>query len=130
MFKEAIAGIQSPNAALLYTTVTGDIAPLSFFPLNAVRWLTSSRNIAALVTDSGANKFGAQLYHFGSRSRNMSAELYLLDPGEYEMSIYPIDSKESPLETQTINVNGHKTRISFQLPAKSLCQLSIKHISR
>ncbi len=48
-----------------------------------MRWLTPPRDIAALVTDSGADKLVAELFHFGPDDRRMGAEFYLLKPGAY-----------------------------------------------
>ncbi|MBI4664073.1 MAG: hypothetical protein HY735_35200 [Verrucomicrobia bacterium] len=73
--------------SLLYSTVTGDPGDPLYFPMNAVRWKTSPRNLAALVTDSGRHRFVARLYHFGSADRRFEAELFLLDPGAYAFSL-------------------------------------------
>ena len=126
IYVDAIPSIKQPDPGLLYTTTTGDMGALYFFPLNAVRWLTSSRDIAALVTESGREHFKAQLYHFGRDPRAMAAELYLLDPGEYEFSVCAHDNPDSNLTVQRIHVSGQRTRISFQLPSRVLCDVSVR----
>ncbi|GAG32760.1 unnamed protein product, partial [marine sediment metagenome] len=87
MLSEPVETIRSPNPSLLYSTVTGDPGSADYFPLNAVRWLTPPRNIAALVTESTSSQFTAELFNFGEEKRSMSAEFYLLDPGKYTLTI-------------------------------------------
>ena len=76
---------------ILYSSVTGDPAGPGYFPMSAVRWLTSPRNIAALVTYAEPERFEAELFHFGDQARPMSAELYLLAAGEYSVTVKPLD---------------------------------------
>ncbi|MHC4557948.1 MAG: hypothetical protein ACYS80_11670 [Planctomycetota bacterium] len=66
---EPVTVIQSPNPSLLYSMVTGDPGDAGYFPLNAVRWLTSPRNIAMLVTESANNRFAAELFSFSENKR-------------------------------------------------------------
>jgi hypothetical protein len=88
-----------------------------YFPLNAVRWLTPARDIAALVTESGTDSFEAKLFHFGANTRIMGAEFYLLAPGRYKMEV--------GAETSYFMVKGPRTRIDFTLPAKQKIHLRI-----
>lgn len=119
--------IYTPDTSLLYSTVTGDPGSAGYFPLNAVRWLTPPRSIAALVTESGTGRFTAELFHFGTDSRTMSAEFYLLKPGGYTLTITTGDSKKlSPLAAQEFKVKGPRTRISFELPPRTHCVLNIR----
>jgi hypothetical protein len=130
MFAETVAAnSQSPNPPLLYTTATGDRGQFAIFPLNAVRWLTPPREIAALVTRSGRDRFSAQLFHFGSEKRSMSAEFYLLQPGRYRMQIGPRDGEpDSPSDVPPpieFTVTGPRTKVAFELPPRKLCVLRI-----
>jgi hypothetical protein len=58
-----------------------------YFPLNAVRWRTPPRDIAALVTESGKDRFEARLFHFGTTPRSFDAELLMLAPGQYRTTV-------------------------------------------
>jgi hypothetical protein len=119
---------QIPNPSLLYSTVTGDPGSAGYFPLNAVRWLTEPRNIAALVRESGTTQFAAELFHFGEEQRLMSAEFYLLKPGEYILTIRDKNSEQQKsLMTKTFAVESGRTRVFFELPPKRLCILKIRH---
>jgi hypothetical protein len=111
-----------PNPALLYACATGDMGRLDYFPLNAVRWLTPPRGIAALVTSTGTDHLHAQLYHFGDQPRKMTAELYMLDVGTYTLVIK--ESKRIILQ-RDFNVTGPRNRIAFTLPSRRLCRLQI-----
>jgi hypothetical protein len=115
---------ERPRPEVLYASATGDPGTPLIFPMNAVRWLTPPREIAALVTQSGTNGFGAQLFHFGERARRMGAELYLLKPGAYELTLTPATATR-PLVRQQVRVEGPRTRVQFDLPARQLCVLQI-----
>jgi hypothetical protein len=123
-----VAAIHSPNPSLLYSMVTGDPGGALYFPLNAVRWLTPPRDIAVLVTESTANSFGAKLFGFGKRPRSMSAEIYLLEPGRYKLTV-TVDNngRKEPAGTYEFSVESRRTRVNFKLPPQKLCEL---HVSR
>lgn len=124
---EPIGTIHIPNPSLLYSTVTGDPGDAGYFPLNAVRWLTEPRNIAALVRESGTEQFAAELFHFGREKRPMSVEFYLLKPGEYILTLTIKNSEEQkPLITNKFVVKGGRTRFFFELPPHKLCILNIR----
>ncbi len=131
---EPVVTIHTPNTSLLYSTVTGDPGSAGYFPLNAVRWLTPPRNIAALVTESGPNQFTAELFHFGRGKRSMSAEFYLLDPGKYTLTIATGDAGgQKSLVTDEFVVQGRspmdplrRTRVFFELPPRKPCVLRIR----
>ena len=123
---EAQARISKPDTLLLYSAVTGDPGDAGYFPLNAVRWLTPPRKIAALVTDSATDHFTAELFHFGEDKRPMSAELYLLKPGNYTLAIASKDARgQTPIATHEFTAKGLRTRISFELPSHKLCVLHV-----
>lgn len=118
---QALPGFDEPDPMLLYASVTGDPGTASYFPLNAVRWLTTSRNIAALVTESSPETFSARLYHFGAFPREMGAELYLLRPGRYEVKIGADDLR-------VIETAGPATRIEFELPPRVETAIRVRPI--
>jgi hypothetical protein len=123
-----VPSIRTPNPSLLYSTATGDPGTAGYFPLNAVRWLTAPRDIAVLVTDSGKERFTARLFHFGKDERPMTAELFLLSPGTYELTVAVEDSHpRKPLTTKQFEVTAGTMRISFTLPSQKLCVLNINH---
>jgi len=123
---EHVAEIRSPDPSLLYSMVTGDPGGALYFPLNAVRWLTPPRDIAALVTESTSSRFSAELFGFGKRQRSMSAEFYLLEPGRYKLTIIAGDSgARQTAGTYEFSVESRKTRVNFKLPPRKLCVLQI-----
>jgi hypothetical protein len=124
MFAEAIRSIKTPDPSLLYSAATGDPGDCGYLPLAAVRWLTPPRDIAALVTAAGRDRFSAELFHFGEEQRSMSAEFYLLSPGRYSFLLRQVGG--SPTDTvRAFSVDGSTTRLSFTLPARKLCVLRV-----
>ncbi|MCX7823997.1 MAG: hypothetical protein N2689_00375 [Verrucomicrobiae bacterium] len=125
MFEKAIPSIRKPNIELLYSAATGDPGDALYFPLNAVRWLTPPRELAALVTASRPDHFAAELFHFGKTARAMSAELYLLRRGEYRFDLVAPQTGRT-LASGTFVMKGPRARINFDLPPRTLCQLSVR----
>ena len=122
-----VEAIHTPNPSLLYSMATGDPGDAGYFPLNAVRWLTPPRGIAAFVTDSAGTRFDAELFCFDAEPRSMSAEFYLLDPGKYTLTVAPKDEQaRQSSRTYGFTVDGRRTRISFTLPARRLCTVSVR----
>lgn len=125
--------IHTPDPLLLYSMVTGDPGDAGYCPLNAVRWLTPPRDIAVLVTESASRRFTAELFSFAEEKRMMAAELYLLEPGSYELTITAREGRtHEPLSTYefVVKQQGHgesfrKTRVDFELPARKLCVLKV-----
>jgi hypothetical protein len=136
LFSTGFAGrntvsIRTPDTGLLYSSVTGDPGGAGYFPLNAVRWLTPPRNIAALVTDSGTDRFCAELFNFQTSTVKISAELYLLAKGKYTFTTTSKGAKGRIVkETRTFTVGGPRTRVSFELPGRKLCTLTIVERSK
>ncbi|MHC4755617.1 MAG: hypothetical protein ACYTBP_10790 [Planctomycetota bacterium] len=122
------AGIRQFNRSIIYQTATGDPGDLLYFPLMAVRWLTPPRKIAVFVSDSGPDRFKAELFHFGTKPRKMGVELYVLKPGVYEMILR--DSSNAELNRQKILVKDSRTRISFKIPPQMTCTITVKKLSK
>ena len=127
MTEEAVEGIRTPDPTILYKTTTGDPGGAGYFPMNAVRWLTPPREIAALVSKSGRDGFAAELFHFGEEPRPLSAELFLLDAGEYT---YALKSNEGTEAEGRLTVSGARTKIAFELPPRRLCTLVVTRSSK
>jgi hypothetical protein len=117
--------IRTPNPSLLYSMVTGDPGDAGYFPLNAVRWITSSRNIAACVRESKGDIFTAELFCFDAEPRSMSAEFYMLDPGKYKLIVMPKDNTSSSGRSYDFEVKDRRTRVSFTLLSQRLCTLRV-----
>ncbi len=115
----------SPSPEILYSSATGDPGNPLVFPLNAVRWMTEPRDLAALVTESARDRFAADLFHFGDRPRAMGAELYLLRPGRYSATLAEKASGRK-ISTQPVAVAGQRTSIRLELPARILVTLRVE----
>lgn len=116
----------SPSPEILYNTVTGDPGNPLIFPLNAVRWLTLPRDIAALVKDAGPAGLKADLFHFGPQARELAAEFYLLKPGNYTLTITAVGGAARPFAQQDFTVSSPRARVRFSLPPGQLCALEVQ----
>jgi hypothetical protein len=124
----AVPSIRSPNPALLYSSVTGDPGAPGYFSLNAVRWLTPPREIAALVKEAGPTSLCAMLFHFGREDREMGAEFYLLKPGDYTLELTTAGSgSKQPFASGAFTVTGPRCHVTFKLPPRLLCTVSVRH---
>jgi hypothetical protein len=129
LFPEPLDKIRTPNTQLLYSLATGDPGDAGYMPLAAVRWLTPARDIAAMVTAVGTDRFTAQLFHFGTQPRPMAAELYLLAAGKYTGELR--DMKGAVIgRSFPVTVIGARTRIAFELPARKACVLRVSGQAR
>jgi len=118
-------GVTQPKHELLYRMVTGDKnAPR--FPQMAVRWLTLPKDIAVLVTEAGATRFAAELFHFGEQPRPITAELRLLQPGRYTAQLQIAGHEPVMLPALVVN-KARFGSVKFELPARKLVVLSISN---
>lgn len=124
---DAYKGVMQPKHELLYRMVTGDKnAPR--FPQMAVRWLTPPKDIAALVTEASTTQFAAELFHFGKKPREMSAELRQLKPGSYAVSLV-VDGKPVKLADDSVKIEkGRFARLPLVLPPQGLAVLRVEAV--
>lgn len=115
--------LPGPSIDTLYQSASGDPGQPYYFPLNAVRWLTEPREIAALVKDSGPSRLEAELYHFGESARAMQGEFFLLRPGSYRLSL-----KVGPAEiaSEVVLITMNQRTISFDLPSRKVVRLTLE----
>ncbi len=124
MYEKPLAGVHIPNSDVLLSTLTGEPGSGSYFPLNAVRWLTPPRDFAALVQDSDPGVLKAELFHFGTEPREFEAELYLLEKGDFEVELVDLETGDS-IEKSTLESLGKTTRIDLKVPPRKRCELLI-----
>jgi hypothetical protein len=117
----------APAPEILYSTVTGDPGNPLVFPLNAVRWRTPPRQLAARVTESSRSAFAAELFHFGPQPRKLEAELFLLPAGDYELTVTAA-GRPGALETRKVRLGDPPRRVAFELPARQLCTVRLEAI--
>ncbi|MBI5767592.1 MAG: hypothetical protein HZA93_07340 [Verrucomicrobia bacterium] len=112
---------------LLYQTATGDPGDPLYFPLNAVRWRTPPRAFAALVTVSATDRFAARLYHFGPAERKLDAELHLLRPGDYRVTLTDARTKKE-LSATALTISSTTRTVALALPPAVECALRIEPV--
>jgi hypothetical protein len=116
-----------PTPEILYACATGDPGTPLVFPLNAVRWRTPPRDIAALVTEASATSFSAELFHFGDAARELTAELLLLREGEYELTVCAAEGSPAPLLSRTtFRVTNPRVQAALELPSRRLAIVKVR----
>ena len=137
LFEDGVKGFEKPRPDDVYRTATGDPGVMGYLPLNAVRWLTPPRDVAAWVTESGPKRFTAEVYHFGTSLRPMEAELYLLKPGRYTFEVLATALQARPgpaagggmdrfLSPKRFEVTGPRTRIAFEVPSRRVTEVRVR----
>jgi hypothetical protein len=85
------------------------------------------REIAALVTDAGRDRFTAEVFHFGQNPRKMGAEFYLLQPGKYQFLVVEISmNREKEVTKKQLVITEKNRQVEFQIPHQQLCRIIIK----
>lgn len=112
------------RVALLYHSATGDPGEPGYFPLNAVRWRTPPRDLAALVTDAAPHRLAARVYHFGASERALEAELLLLEPGKYRFELTDAANGKT-LQGGSVTIATNSRRIGLKLPPARECGLRV-----
>ncbi|MFB3904632.1 MAG: hypothetical protein ACE15E_14375, partial [Acidobacteriota bacterium] len=111
------------KALPVYAAVTGDPSQvMGSFPLNAVRWITSPRDLAALVVSHSSSRFSSELYHFGTVPRPMAARLHLLAPGRYS---WQLRSAAGQIAEGSLRMQPGNGEVRFSLPPRTLCFLEV-----
>ncbi len=119
------SGLSRVDAALLYSTVTGDPGAVDTYPLNGARWHTLPRDFAALVADNRRDRFGAELFHFGPDPRPLGVSLLTLEPGRYLWTLTTLDGRALANGEHTIAPDTRTLR--FTLPARVRVRLTLEH---
>jgi hypothetical protein len=109
---------------LLYNSATGDPGDPLYFPLNAVRWRTVPRDIAALVTEAKPDRFAAEVYHFGEAPRTLEAEMLLLKPGAYRFTLAERATGKA-LQSGMLTVARANRSLTLTLPSAVTCSLRV-----
>ncbi len=109
------------NADLLYSMLTGDFGDASYLPLNAIKWKTEPTEFAALVNSHSTLHLDSSLYHFGTESRAIGVEFFILEPGTYPWSL---TCNGTETLTGTFEQNS-QNNLTVELPAQTECQLLV-----
>ncbi|MCB9479672.1 MAG: hypothetical protein H6683_08310 [Deltaproteobacteria bacterium] len=111
-----------PATELLYNMVTGDFGDPLYLPLNAVRWRTSPRDIAVLLTQRSPESLAAELFDFGEEGRTVVAQFLLLPPGDY---VWRLMCDGADAADGRISAELPPTELEFALPGRQLCTFEI-----
>ena len=111
------------GADLLKAMLTGDGIPESMSPYYAVSWEETDETFTALVTDTGRDRLGVQLFSHAPDHREIVMRIWQVEPGTYSM-ISRTD--ESLIEEKEIEVTERGQRISLFLPGQKLLTLNLE----
>ena len=115
--------IPSFDPTFLYQCVSGNIGSALYFPISAVRWHTSAKDLAVLVCKADTHTFEAELFHFGGEKRSMEATFHLLNEGTYHMQLH---NGLGAYFNKKVTIGANSARLSFTLPPQKLVKLSIE----
>lgn len=110
------------NSGFLFSCLTGNVGNYQILPVFGVKWITSSTEIAILTEDNSANKFQAQLFHFGKRSRKMKVRFLNLQNGTYQWQI-------SKNRINAVEISNENREIEFSLPSQKLSKFLIERVN-
>ncbi len=114
--------IPSFDPTFLFQCVSGNIGSALYFPINAVKWKTHSREIAVLVTNATPENFRAEIFHFGRSPRKMGAVLYSLNLGSYQLKI---SVNGRPISVSDLRCTTENREATFTIPNQELVTLAI-----
>jgi len=120
------SGLKRVDAALLYSTVTGDPGAVDTFPLNGARWHTLPREFAVLVAENRRDHFAAEAFHFGPEPRALGVSLLTLEPGRYRWTLTARDGRALASGEHAIAPDARTLR--FTLPAQSGARIAVKKL--
>lgn len=112
------------NADLIYSMLTGDFGDASYFPLNALRWETEPTDFAALVESHSTTHLTAQVYHFGTSSREVGVTMFILDPAQYTWRL----ECENQTEVSGTFDSTESTNINLTVPSRKTCNLEVHQV--
>ncbi|MFT3805096.1 MAG: hypothetical protein QM766_28230 [Burkholderiaceae bacterium] len=99
---------------ILYTTLTGDRASPSAYPMPRVRWMEEIGDLSAVVNAKTPEHFSATLYRFDSREKT-KVDLWDMAPGSYELKVRVKDEDSKPLYKKLRIRKGSKENEPFTL---------------
>jgi hypothetical protein len=118
--------IADPKIETMYAMVTGDPDMSMYGQIAAVRWMTSPRQLAVMVTDADKHQLVAELFHFGEKPRKIPASLFMLANGKFHWQLVDIqDGKTNVIEEGDLNRDQPASQVTFNLPSRRLCKFII-----
>lgn len=118
----APAPIPSFDPSFLFSMLTGNIGNPLYFPINAVRWLSSGEDLAVWVKKATPEELRVDLYHFGESPRSLKAEWLILAPGTYQASL---QQGAQTLDQQKVSVERDPPVVEITLPPRQTCTWQI-----
>ncbi len=115
--------ISSFDHRLLYEMLSGDVGDPLYYPQQTVRWVTTPRDYAALVTESSRTALRADVFVFDEAERDVGVTLMALEPGNYSWSL---SCEGSDVASGSVDrpMSGFG-RIDLLVPAGLLCSLIV-----
>jgi hypothetical protein len=110
------------NSGFLFSCLTGNVGNYQILPVFGVKWITPSTEIAILTEDNSVNKFQAQLFHFGKRTRKMRVRFLNLQNGTYQWQIFKN-------RINVVEISNENREIEFSLPSQKLSKFLIERIN-
>jgi hypothetical protein len=106
----------------LKAMLTGDGLIEDMSPYPAVTWANTDPSFTALVENAGASQLDVQLFVFSDAGLNVTARLWQLEPGAYELTVR---DETSTVHSSTLNQAEPGQAVDVYLPGRRKLYLSI-----
>jgi len=118
--------VSIPGSTVLTSMLTGSAGNPTYYPVHAVTWRGVGDKAAALVERATATRLEVLLYAFTEDPYTLSARLWRLMCGTYELVVRPVGWKEGEVALSWFKVKEKGTRVEFTIPPRRLVRLIIK----
>ena len=116
--------VRTPGANTLKAMLTGDGTNEASSPYYAITWENTNRDFTALVDNFDSKTLSVKIFSHSKADYNIGARLWLLDKGEYKLTL--TNSKSKIILNNKITITKAGDRINFTLPAEELVNLKVE----
>ncbi|MCB0744136.1 MAG: hypothetical protein KDC67_09545, partial [Ignavibacteriae bacterium] len=116
--------VRTPGANTLKAMLTGDGTNEASSPYHAITWENTNRDFMALVDNFDSKTLSVQIFSHSNEKYNVRARVWLLDKGEYKLTL--TNTKNEIISSKNINITKAGDRITFTLPAEELVNLKVE----
>jgi len=119
-----------PGSDMLMPMLTGSAGNPTYYPIHAVTWQGVGDSAAAFVTGAERTSLDVMLYSFADGPHRVTARLWRLEPGTYEVVLAADSPAEAPLLRRSLKLWEKGTPLAIDLPPRRPLRLSLRQTAR